>query len=106
MLYRAGRGYPIGVDLHLIIDALDRAMLGQGIAYYVVGSHADGTACAGSDLDLTVVAPVPGPVEYYKKRAFHDFPLDIDLEIMGERNLRKNGVPPDLKLGARLLRGR
>lgn len=58
-------------------------LLSQGVALYVFGSRADGTACRGSDLDLALDAGQPLPLmllaQIQDRLEDSDLPFMVDL---------------------------
>jgi Nucleotidyltransferase domain len=94
-----------------IVAAFDAAFPARIAGYYVLGSYADGTRLATSDLDLTIVfrGAFDGNAERDAAlRLCADWtarsPLELDLEVEDEATLRA-GVSPTLKLGSMLLAG-
>jgi hypothetical protein len=99
------------VLLHALVAAFDSAFPGRIAGYYLLGSYADGTRLATSDLDLTVIfrdAFLSAAERDAASRLCAEWtarsPIELDGEIEDEATLR-HGASPTLKLGSTLLAG-
>jgi hypothetical protein len=94
-----------------LVAAFDSAFSGRIVGYYLLGSYADGTRLATSDLDLTVVfrdaflsagehaAAARLGAEWAARAS-----VELDVEVEDEASLRR-GASPTFKLGSALLAG-
>lgn len=97
--------------LRAVVASFDAAFPNRILAYYLLGSYADGTSLPTSDLDLTVI--FRGAFLSAEERAdagrlcaewIARAPLELDVELEEEATLRR-GASPTLTLGSTLLAG-
>jgi len=77
----------------------------QVLAYYLEGSHSDGSAVAASDIDIALVVqtgPLPSPTLWSVRCP--DAPISFDVSVI-EATALQQGVTPTLKLAGKLLYG-
>jgi hypothetical protein len=94
-----------------LVAAFDSVFFGRIVGYYLLGSYADGTRLATSDLDLTVVfrdaflsAGERAAAAQFCAEWTARAPVELDFEVEDEASLRQ-GTSPTLKLGSALLAG-
>jgi predicted nucleotidyltransferase len=96
--------------VHEVIGVYEATFPGQIAAYYVEGSYADQTQLPTSDLDLVIVFRhrfADAEARSLAERLWtsqHLLTSEVDITIVEEDRLR-GGVPPNVKLGGRLLYG-
>jgi hypothetical protein len=94
-----------------VVSIFETAFPARVRAYYVEGSHADGTELTTSDLDCTFIfhGAFCDETERSTAHAIGEYcaaisPIELDIEVKDEAELAA-GVPPTLKLGGRLIYG-
>ena len=100
------------VDLALanVRTTFDNAFSARILGWYALGSYADASAIAASDLDLTVV--FAGAMsdeerqraEWLRASLVQGCPVELDIEFEDERTLAR-GASPNFKLGSALIWG-
>lgn len=105
LLLRVGLGDArMNEVLLAIVAELDAALGSEVVGYYVEGSQADGTAAAGSDVDLTLVVAERAPDDLAElargiaRRAGEPRGVEVDLDVFRIEEMGA-GLPPQLKLG-------
>lgn len=93
----------------MIAERLQQAFGEQVLGCYLTGSHVDGTAVSGSDIDLMVVLPAnsqdKAAITEFCKALGQESSIHIDLEVVDEAALGAY-ADPVLKLGSQLLFGK
>jgi hypothetical protein len=93
-----------------VIRAYEDGFPGQIVAYYIEGSYADQTPLATSDIDLVIVfgnRSANADRRHTVERTWTSKQTgkqEVDITVVDEERLR-GGVPPNLKLGGRLIYG-
>ena len=100
---------PIDSILEEIVSRFEAEFPGRVCSYYVLGSYADGTALASSDLDMAVVFRETFLSETERTRAARLLPatidaVEIDLDVTDEASLIEQ-VDPGFKFSSRLVFG-
>ncbi|MEO7002788.1 MAG: nucleotidyltransferase domain-containing protein, partial [Ktedonobacterales bacterium] len=94
-----------------VIAAFEQAFPGRVSGYYALGSYADGSAVATSDIDLTII--FTGAFEGAAERdaaqrmaitCAEASPFELDIELDDEAALAQ-GASPQFMLGSALLYG-
>jgi hypothetical protein len=94
-----------------LVASLEARFPGRIRAYYLIGSFADGTAVATSDLDLKIIfqerldpATEAQPAQQVVAACAQRSPIGVDVVFIGEDDVLTVG-DLDIKLGSRLLAG-
>lgn len=101
---------PVDAVLRDVVAAYERAFPGRVRGYYALGSFADATAIATSDLDITIVfkdsasADERASAQLLGADCARRSPIELDVEIEDERTLA-HGASPTFKLGSALITG-
>jgi len=100
----------VDAALRDVVAAYERAFPGRVRGYYALGSFADASAIAASDLDITVVfkgslsADEGASAQRLGADCARQSPIELDIEIEDEQTLAQ-GASPNFKLGSALIAG-
>ncbi|HET9109217.1 MAG TPA: hypothetical protein VFN78_00185 [Ktedonobacterales bacterium] len=101
---------PVDAALRDVVGAYERAFPGRVRGYYALGSFADASAIATSDLDITIVfkgslsAGERASAQRLGADCARRSSIELDVEIKDELTLAR-GASPNFKLGSALIAG-